>query len=146
MTEKDDATIQSKLTAACGGVGNASGTIWDNFPKYMWIKYRNTAGSVKDIVPLPEVSPERVVISPNPVSSGIPCTISLTGKSKNITGVEVLDARGITIATLAGDKARTARLTWDITNEQGNPVSNGVYYLFVKTTRHNLVKKILINK
>jgi hypothetical protein len=146
MTEKDDATIQSKLTAACGGVGNASGTMWDNFPKYMWIKYRNTAGSVKDIIPLPEVSPERVVVSPNPVSSGAPCTVSLAGKIKNITGIEIFDARGVTIKDLVSKKGKTGQITWDVTDGQGNPVSNGVYYIFVSTTRQSLVKKIIINK
>ena len=43
ITEKDSPEIKSRLTAVCGRIGQASGTVWDDLVKNMWTKYRNTA-------------------------------------------------------------------------------------------------------
>jgi FlgD Ig-like domain len=86
-------------------------------------------------------------VAPNPISNA--ATISFSLRQSQKISINIFDLNGRLIKTIANSQMQpgTHQLTWNATNENGNAVATGVYYLklnagssYVETKKISLIK------
>jgi len=87
-----------------------------------------------------------VRISPNPVSQSANITYSIQQNCK--VSLQIFDVKGRRIKTLVNDEeaAGVHRVKWDVSDEKGNVVPAGLYFLKMMACNNSETKKIIVNK
>lgn len=97
-----------------------------------------------------KLSLQSALAYPNPVTSADSVTFQVKGSGIVLTSLELYNLAGKKI--YSAREAGTGAITWDLTNKEGNRVSNGVYLYMVsvegkngKTARSNIQKLVVVN-
>ncbi|MBI1193819.1 MAG: T9SS type A sorting domain-containing protein [Bacteroidetes bacterium] len=130
-------TLNFSWTNDCGGTGTGSGTVSKGA-----CRIGNFASA-----PQPPAMGRAIILSdlqasPNPAQDMLTLTYTLT-QTEDLN-LRVLDMTGRTVATLASglQQAGTYNLTWNLKNDAGSDLPNGIYLL----EGNNRTERIMIQR
>jgi len=83
-------------------------------------------------------------VSPNPVRHQ--AIIELAVERPLAAEVSVLDISGRTVRTLVSGLTRTGRVTWNLRDDQGRAVPDGVYFCSARTSYGAVSRKIVVER
>jgi hypothetical protein len=143
MKEVDTDAIRTKLNSACGGVGTASGTVWDNFVKYMWAAYRNKLPSgVAEGAVGPQDMTWRGRAYADPARQTIYFLVPGSSQSQGNARLEIFDSHGDLVKCIR-PKQGSSVLVWNA-GQNTRRVEPGVYFYKATTGQSADYGKIII--
>jgi len=84
---------------------------------------------------------------PNPFSTSTTISYNSASNKHEITQIKIYNTRGQLVKTLlpiTNNKLQITNVIWDGKDENGNPLSNGIYFYQLKTASYNGIKKMII--
>jgi hypothetical protein len=89
-----------------------------------------------------------VVLFPNPVTGPGPVTLQVTLSTAGQARIEVftLAFRMVNEITLPNVPAGTTNVALPLTNREGMPLANGLYYVVVQTPQGRFIVKLLVTR
>jgi hypothetical protein len=87
-----------------------------------------------------------VVLFPNPATGPGPVTLQVTLSSSGQVQISVFTTgfRKVNTMTLSNVPAGTTDVALPLTDQQGTPLANGLYYVVVRTPEGRFITKLMI--
>jgi hypothetical protein len=133
--------VTNRFITFANGNDPSNLSVWES--KSSCIPTYGGGGQSKGVVPRGEESAPMVRVTPNPAKGFVTIRYSL-GESNATVTLKVYSITGQLVKTVSLEGGSTRELTWNLKDEGGKPVANGVYLLRLDGSEVHLSERMVV--